>query len=114
VCLQYVETDLQKMQMKLKTEPRGMHEAIETEYAAAARAKPVRRPPDLDKSGALTKGFARCINANVLLDRQCFQGREASPVLLMLHTNRNGSVLQQGPLTCHSKPIVCLQGRGTA
>lgn len=113
--MQYVETDLQKMQMKLKTEPRGMHEAIETEYAAAARAKPVRRPPDLDKPGALTKGFARCINANVLLDRQCFQGREASPVLLlMLHTIRIGSVLQQGPLTCHSKPNVCLQGKRTA
>lgn len=37
--------------MKLKTEPRSTHEALETEYAAAARAKPVRRPPDLDKSG---------------------------------------------------------------
>ena len=39
--------------MRLKTEPRSMHEAIEAEYAAAARAKPVRRPPDLDKSGVL-------------------------------------------------------------
>ena len=49
--LQYVETDLQKLQMKLKTEPRQAHEAMEAEYAAAARAKPVRRPPDLDTSG---------------------------------------------------------------
>ena len=103
------------MQMKLKTEPRGMHEAIETEYAAAARAKPVRRPPDLDKSGALTKCFARCINANVLLDRQCFQGRMASPfLLLMLHINRNWSFLQQDPTTCRSKPNVCMQGKATA
>ena len=53
VCLklQYVETDLQKLQMELKTEPRQAHEAMEAEYAAAARAKPVRRPPDLDTSG---------------------------------------------------------------
>ena len=51
--MQYVETDLQKLQIKLKTEPRSTHEALEAEYAAAARAKPVRRPPDLDKSGGL-------------------------------------------------------------
>lgn len=50
MCLQYVETDLQRLQMKLKMEPRQMHEVIEAEYAAAARAKPVRRPPDLEKS----------------------------------------------------------------
>lgn len=51
--MQYVETDLQRLQMKLKVEPRHLHEAIEAEYAAAAKAKPVRRPIDLDpaKSG---------------------------------------------------------------
>lgn len=49
-CVQYIETDLQRLQMKLKVEPRHMHEAIEAEYAAAAKAKPVRRPLELDPS----------------------------------------------------------------
>lgn len=50
--MQYIETDLQRLQMKLKVEPRHLHEAIEAEYAAAAKAKPVRRPIELDpKSG---------------------------------------------------------------
>ncbi|CAL8467691.1 g7229 [Coccomyxa elongata] len=50
VNLAYIETDLQRLQMKLKVEPRHLHEAIEAEYAAAAKAKPVRRPIDLDPS----------------------------------------------------------------
>ncbi|EIE24666.1 hypothetical protein COCSUDRAFT_41002 [Coccomyxa subellipsoidea C-169] len=52
VNLAYIETDLQRLQMKLKVEPRHLHDAIEAEYAAAAKAKPVRRPIELDpKSG---------------------------------------------------------------
>lgn len=48
--MQYVETHLQRLQMKLKVEPRQLHEAIEADYMAAAKAKPVRRPLDLEPS----------------------------------------------------------------
>ncbi len=61
--MQYIETDLQRLQMKLKVEPRHLHEAIEAEYAAAAKAKPVRRPIELDpKSG----GAGFCYLKNLL------------------------------------------------
>ncbi len=62
--MQYIETDLQRLQMKLKVEPRHLHEAIEAEYAAAAKAKPVRRPIDLDPS---PKSGGACISKCVLL-----------------------------------------------
>lgn len=48
--LQYIETDMQRLRMKLKVEPWNLHEAIEAEYLAAAKAKPVRRPLDLEPS----------------------------------------------------------------
>ena len=49
-CAQYIETDMQRLRMKLKVEPWNLHEAIEAEYLAAAKAKPVRRPLDLEPS----------------------------------------------------------------
>jgi hypothetical protein len=67
LCVQYVETDLQRLQMKLKVEPRHLHEAIEAEYMAAAKAKPVRRPIDLDpapKPGECERG---CVVTELLL-----------------------------------------------
>ncbi len=46
--LQYVETDMLQLQLKQRHEPRHVQEALEGEYAAAARMRPqkgdTRRP----------------------------------------------------------------------
>lgn len=43
-CVQYAEIDTQQLQIKLRHEPRSAAEKIEADYAAAARAKPGKRP----------------------------------------------------------------------
>lgn len=45
---QYAEIDAQQLQVKLRHEPRSAADAIEADYAAAARAKPGRRPLDFE------------------------------------------------------------------
>ena len=42
--MQYIETDLQQLQIKLRHEPRSAADALEAEYSAAAKAKQARRP----------------------------------------------------------------------
>lgn len=48
--MQYADVDLQQYQIKMKHEPRQLHDAIDTEYAAAVKltAKGGRRPVGFD------------------------------------------------------------------
>ena len=48
--LQYADVDLQQYQIKMKHEPRQLHDAVDTEYAAAVKltAKGGRRPVGFD------------------------------------------------------------------
>lgn len=55
VAVQYVEVDLQQLQIKLKHEPRHLHEAIEADYTAAAKLRG-RRPIDFDGRGRTVNG----------------------------------------------------------
>ncbi|KAK9817316.1 hypothetical protein WJX72_012553 [[Myrmecia] bisecta] len=45
--LVYVEVDMQQLQIKLKHEPRHLHDGIEADYTAAAKAK-TRKPIDFE------------------------------------------------------------------
>ncbi|PRW60332.1 enhancer of polycomb 1 isoform A [Chlorella sorokiniana] len=47
--LVYVETDMQQLQIKQRHEPRPVHEQVEVDYSAAARAKNPKRPIGFDK-----------------------------------------------------------------
>lgn len=48
--MQYADVDLQQYQIKMKHEPRQLHDTIDTEYAAAVKltAKGGRRPVGFD------------------------------------------------------------------
>lgn len=47
--LQYVETDMQQLQIKQRHEQRPVQEQVEVDYAAAARAKNPKRPIGFDR-----------------------------------------------------------------
>lgn len=48
--MQYVDVDLQQYQIKMKHEPRQLHDAVDAEYATAVKltAKGGRRPVGFD------------------------------------------------------------------
>ena len=66
--------DQQQLLLKLKHEPRPLHEAIEADYQAQAKARPLRRPIGLDAPTALGDGIAAELSAELRrLKRRCAQ-----------------------------------------
>ena len=50
VDVQYIETDLQQLQLRQRHEPRHLCETIEEQYAQQAALKPPKRPLHLDST----------------------------------------------------------------
>ena len=50
VDVQYIETDLQQLQLRQRHEPRHLCEAIEEQYAQQAAQRPPKRPLHLDST----------------------------------------------------------------
>ena len=77
VHMQYIETDLQQLQLRQRHEPRHLCEAIEEQYAQQAAQRPPRRPLHLDSTARPASDSAAAAGATEPTNLSRFKRRWA-------------------------------------